>query len=76
MAEFKPYQILSTQLDTFPIKQGQFILTTDTKMLYVDISETERILIDEKSNTAPKIYFSSTEPEDIAAGDIWAVTEE
>ena len=76
MAEFKPYQILSTQLDTFPIKQGQFILTTDTKMLYVDISETERILIDEKSHIAPKIYFSSIEPDNIAAGDIWAVTEE
>ena len=34
MAEFKPYQILSTQLDTFPIKQGQFILTTECVILW------------------------------------------
>lgn len=45
MAEFKPYKILSTQLDSLSITEGQFILTTDTNTLYADISATERVIV-------------------------------
>ena len=45
MAKFKPYKILESQLDSLPIKEGQFILTTDTNKLYSDVAENERILI-------------------------------
>ena len=42
---FKPYQILSSQLNTLPIISGQFIFTTDTNLLYIDISDTQRISV-------------------------------
>lgn len=45
MAKFKPYKILESQLDSLPIKEGQFILTTDTKKLYSDTAANTRILI-------------------------------
>ena len=45
MAKFKPYKILESQLDSLPIKEGQFILTTDTKKLYSDTAAYTRILI-------------------------------
>lgn len=49
MATFMPYKILSTQLDTLPISEGQFIITTDTQLCYLDISATERVLVNEDS---------------------------
>lgn len=49
MANFTPYKILSTQLDTLPISEGQFIIATDTQLCYLDISATERVLINEDS---------------------------
>lgn len=45
MAKFKPYKILESQLDSLPIKEGQFILTIDTNKLYSDTAEDTRILI-------------------------------
>ena len=45
MAKFKPYKILESQLDSLPIREGQFILTTDTKKLYSDTAANTRILI-------------------------------
>lgn len=43
MALFKPYKITSDKLEDLAIKEGQLIVTTDTKKLYVDVSATERI---------------------------------
>lgn len=43
MALFKPYKITSDKLEDLAIKEGQLIVTTDTKKLYVDVSGTERI---------------------------------
>lgn len=43
MALFKPYKITSDKLEDLTIKEGQLIVTTDTKKLYVDVSATERI---------------------------------
>lgn len=43
MALFKPYKITSDKLEDLAIKEGQLIVTTDTKKLYVDASATERI---------------------------------
>lgn len=45
MAKFKPYKLLESQLDSLPIQEGQFILTTDTKKLYSDTAANTRILI-------------------------------
>lgn len=45
MALFKPYKITSDKLEDLTIKEGQIIITTDTKKLYVDVSATERIEI-------------------------------
>ena len=45
MALFKPYKITSDKLEDLTIQEGQIIITTDTKKLYVDVSNTERIEI-------------------------------
>lgn len=45
MAKFKPYKLLESQLDSLPIQEGQFILTTDTNKLYSDTAANTRILI-------------------------------
>ena len=76
MAKFAPYKILSTQLDSLPIEAGQFILTTDTQLLYADISDTERVLINEKANNTPTIYMEAEEPTAAIAGDYWLKIEE
>ena len=45
MALFKPYKITSDKLADLSIQEGQIIITIDTKKLYVDVSNTERIEI-------------------------------
>lgn len=45
MALFKPYKITSDKLEDLAIQEGQIIITIDTKKLYVDVSNTERIEI-------------------------------
>lgn len=45
MALFKPYKITSNKLADLPVREGQIVITTDTKKLYVDVSATERIEI-------------------------------
>lgn len=42
MVNFKPIQILQSQLESYPIKKGQLIFTTDTYGIYVDISNAHR----------------------------------
>lgn len=46
MIQFKPYKILSSQLDSLPIREGQLIFITDMKETYLDKSDTERIKLD------------------------------
>lgn len=43
MAQFKPYKILSNQLASLPMVEGQFILTIDTNKLYFDKDNVTRI---------------------------------
>lgn len=45
MALFKPYKITSSRLNSLPIKEGQFIFTTDDQALYVDVSNSLRIKV-------------------------------
>jgi len=45
MALFKPYKIQSSQLNSLPITEGQLIVTTDDKAMYLDISNSSRIQI-------------------------------
>lgn len=45
MALFKPYKITSDKLEDLAIQEGQIVITTDTKKLYVDVSATKRIEI-------------------------------
>lgn len=42
MAEFKPIKVPLSEVDTLPIVEGQFIATTDTSYIFVDISSSER----------------------------------
>ena len=71
MAMFKPYKILSSQLSSLPIKEGQFIITTDTAEMYVDVSASSRIKISETQKT----IVSKTEPTGMNEGDIWMILE-
>lgn len=45
MAKFQPYKISSSQLSQLAKKEGQLILTTDTKKLYLDVDNSTRIII-------------------------------
>lgn len=47
MAMFKPYRVTSSQLDSLPIVDGQFIIVTDTKQFYLDQGST-RISLEEE----------------------------
>lgn len=42
MANFKPIQLLQSQLESYPIKKGQLLFTIDTYGIYVDISNSQR----------------------------------
>ena len=44
MAFFKPYKKTKAEMDSIPIKEGQVIFTIDTKELYIDVSNENRIL--------------------------------
>jgi hypothetical protein len=46
MALFKPLKGLSSQLSSLPIREGQFIITTDDSALYIDVSNSKRVRID------------------------------
>lgn len=48
MAQFKPFKVSSSQLNSLPIVSGQFILVSDTHQIYCDISDTKRILLIEE----------------------------
>lgn len=65
MAMFKPYKILSSQLSSLPIKEGQFIITTDTAEMYVDVSASSRIKINESSEEEVLIYEMPSGTSDI-----------
>jgi hypothetical protein len=45
MALFKPYKILSSDLNSLPINEGQIIVTTDDQSLYIDAANNQRIKI-------------------------------
>lgn len=45
MTLFKPYKIEKSALDALAIKEGQLIFCTDTKEIYLDKNDTERILL-------------------------------
>lgn len=47
MAQFKPCKIASNKLNSLPIIEGQLIITTDTKKIYLDASNSNRILLNE-----------------------------
>lgn len=44
-SKFVPFKILSSQIDSLPIVEGQFIVTTDDAKIYIDVSENKRICI-------------------------------
>lgn len=42
MAKFEPYRILESQLTDLPIIEGQFIITSDTGKIYIDVDSKTR----------------------------------
>ena len=51
MAQFKPYKLLKADLGSLPMAEGQLIITTDTKEIYLDTSASTRI----KLNDQPEV---------------------
>lgn len=45
MAKFKPIRIYKSELDSFPISDGQVIITKDTFEQFLDVSSDNRIKI-------------------------------
>ncbi len=72
MAQFKPYKVLSTQLSSLPIVEGQLVIVTDTQKIYLD-SNAGRILI---SSADTNVVISDTEPTEQNAGDLWLILTE
>ena len=72
MAQFKPYKVLSTQLSSLPIVEGQLVIVTDTQEIYLD-SKAGRILI---SSADTNVVISDTEPTGQNAGDLWLILTE
>ena len=72
MAIFKPYKVLSTQLSSLPIVEGQLVIVTDTQEIYLD-SNAGRILI---SSADTNVVVSATEPVGQNAGDLWLILTE
>ena len=60
MALFKPYKITSDKLADLSVREGQIIITTDTKKLYVDVSATERIEITNDAEVDLSDYVTTT----------------
>lgn len=47
MVNFKPIMLADSQLNSYPIKEGQLIFTTDLFGLYLDTNKNTRIKINE-----------------------------
>ena len=60
MALFKPYKITSDKLADLPVQEGQIVITTDTKKLYVDVSATERIEVTSDAEVDLSDYVTTT----------------
>ena len=60
MALFKPYKITKNKLNSLPIKEGQFIIVTDTEEIYVDKSASERIKLGGGSGVTNLVNGSGT----------------
>lgn len=72
MAQFKPYHITEAQLLQLPIKEGQFIVLTDAKKMYLDVSNSNRMEIAAR----PQVLTASAgQPSNMEIGDIWLVTK-
>lgn len=72
MAIFKPYRVLSSQLSSLPVLEGQLIFVVDTQEIYLD-GGNGRTLISSKT---PNVVMSADEPEGLTAGDLWLVLSE
>lgn len=55
MAKFKPYKIESSQLNDLTKAEGQFIVTTDTKKIYLDKDNSNRIELGGKDGTVTSV---------------------
>lgn len=55
--KFKPYKVISSNINNLPIKSGQFIVESDTKKIYIDKDSGNRTLLSHKNtsyiNTLP-----------------------
>ena len=60
MALFKPYKITSDKLNSLAIREGQFIIVTDTEEIYVDKSATERIKLGSGNGVTNLVNGSGT----------------
>lgn len=72
MALFKPYKVLSTQLSSLPVLDGQVIFVTDTQEIYLDSGDGRTLI----SSKTPNVVMSAEEPEGLSAGDFWLVLSE
>lgn len=48
MAQFKPYKLLKADLGSLPMAEGQLIITTDTKEIYLDTNASTRIKLNDQ----------------------------
>lgn len=67
---FQPVLVSDARkLSTVKIKNGQYIIVTDTNEVYVDMDNVRK-------RTSTKAFVQSTAPTNPIEGDIWLVTKE
>lgn len=64
MAEFEQIKVPQAEVSTYPIIQGQFFIVTDSKIIYVDVSDTERRSYAEVKNVTEKERQTLLTPEE------------
>lgn len=71
MAIFKPYRVTSSQLNSLPIVDGQFIIVTDTNKVYVDLENNTRKLLKEELTKEDVITALGYTPVQFTQVDTW-----
>ena len=70
MAQFKPIMVADkNDLNTVPIKDGQFLVVFNSNELYVDKNG-------QREKTSQNIYIQADAPVNAKPNDVWFVTEE
>ena len=71
MAMFKPYRVTSSQLNSLPIVDGQYIVVTDTNQVYLDMEDNTRKLLKSEMSKEDIVSALGYTPIQFAVVETW-----